>query len=63
MSENNQGYIPEPKNMEEAHHNVQFQLDNVSGWIHVKHYGSALIKVKNLVEALEYAISIDPIKK
>ncbi len=32
---------------------VQFQLDNVAGWISVEDYEAALIKARGLVEALE----------
>lgn len=46
-------YINNPKTKEELENNVQFQLENVMGWISAKDYESALIKANSLVEALE----------
>lgn len=42
-------WLPVP-NMETE---VQFQLDNVAGWISIENYEAALIKARGLVEALE----------
>lgn len=39
---------------------VQFQLDNVVGWIETGNYEAALIKARYLVEALEKIISYVP---
>lgn len=47
----------EPKTNEEFEHNVQFQLDNVNGWVGSKKYESALIKAECLVEALQELIN------
>jgi len=33
--------------------NIQLQLDNITGWLSVGDYESALIKARCLVEALE----------
>lgn len=46
-------YINNPQTKEELENNVQFQLENVMGWISAKDYESALIKATSLVEALE----------
>lgn len=46
-------YINNPQTKEELENNIQFQLENVMGWISVKDYESALIKATTLVEALE----------
>jgi len=47
------GYIPEPKTIQEFEHNAKFQFDNVSGWMSVKDYETALIKARYFIEALE----------
>jgi len=47
------GFIKTPDNKLELEHNVQFQLDNVSGWVGIRRYEDALIKAECLVEALK----------
>lgn len=39
--------------MEDYKQNVEFQMDNVKGWLSVNDYQSALIKAKCLVDALQ----------
>lgn len=51
------GYINNPKTKEELENNVQFQLENVMGWISAKDYESALIKANSLVDALEKRVN------
>lgn len=51
------GYINNPQTKEELENNVQFQLENVMGWISAKDYESALIKANSLVEALEKRVN------
>ena len=46
-------YISNPKTKKDLENNVQFQLENVMGWISSKDYESALIKAETLVEALQ----------
>jgi len=49
-------FIQNPSKIEEFKQNVQFQLENVTGWISVNDYQSALIKAKCLVDALQKII-------
>ena len=46
------GFIKNAKTKEDLENNVQFQLENVIGWVNSKKYESALIKAECLVEAL-----------
>ena len=46
-------FVEKPTTMEEFQDNVQFQLDNVKGWLSVNDYQSALITAQCLVEALK----------
>ena len=48
-----EGYIKNPKTVEEAAHNVKFQCDNVSSWLYLKDYKSAKIKADCMMEAFE----------
>lgn len=45
------GYIPQPKSIEEYFSNVQFQLDNVQGYLGAGLKENAHIKAQSLVEA------------
>jgi len=47
------GFISEPKNIEDFEQNARFQFENVAGWMSAPDYELALLKAKNLVEALE----------
>ena len=47
------GFVANPVTVEDYVQNVQFQFDNVSGWLGAKKYESALIKARYLVQALE----------
>lgn len=47
------GYINNPKTIEEFAQNAKFQCDNVSSWIYLKDYECAMIKAKCLIETLE----------
>ena len=51
------GLIKKPKTVEEFRQNVDFQMDNVNGWISVNDYQSALIKAKHLVDALRAVVA------
>lgn len=51
------GYVATPITIEDYAQNVQFQLDNVSGWIGAQDYESALIKARYLVQALELLLN------
>lgn len=46
-------FVENPVTVEDYVQNVQFQFDNVSGWLGAKKYESALIKARYLVQALE----------
>ena len=45
-------FIKNPASIEEFKQNIDFQMDNLQGWLSVNDYESALIKAKCLVEAL-----------
>jgi len=45
-------FIKNPSTIEELEQNVEFQMDNVKGWLSIKDYQSALIKARCLVDAL-----------
>lgn len=45
-------FIKNPSTIEEFKQNIDFQMDNVKGWLSVNDYQSALIKAKCLVDAL-----------
>jgi hypothetical protein len=47
------GYIQNPQTIEEAAHNVKFQCDNVSSWLHLKDYQCAKIKADCMMDAFE----------
>lgn len=53
------GLIKKPKKIEEFRQNVDFQMDNVKGWLSVNDYQSALIKAKHLVDALRAIIAAE----
>lgn len=46
-------FTSEPKTIEDFEQNVLFQFQNVAGWMSAPDYELALLKAKNLVEALE----------
>lgn len=51
-------YIENPKTEAEHHHNIKFQLENVTGWVNEKDYESALIKTKYLIKELEAVVKL-----
>ena len=53
------GLIKKPKKIEEFRQNVDFQMDNVKGWLSVNDYQSALIKAKHLVDALRAVVTAE----
>jgi len=52
-------YINNPITTEDYLNNIQFQLDNIEGYISIKSYESALIKAKCLVQDLNELIEKD----
>jgi hypothetical protein len=46
-------FIKNPSTIEDYKQNVEFQMDNLKGWLSVNDYQSALIKAKCLVDALK----------
>lgn len=52
-------YIQNPTTTAELQNNVQFQLDNVLGWLSVRNYENALIKAECLVSALQALVDHD----
>ena len=44
-------YIPEPRTIEEAFGNVEFQFDNVRGWVSCDKFEAAIAKLDCLIEA------------
>ena len=52
-------FIKNPTTIEEFKQNVEFQMDNVKGWLSVNDYQSALTKAKHLVEALQEIIAAE----
>lgn len=47
------GYISNPKTIEEAAQNAKFQCDNVSSWLYLKDYECAMIKAECLMDAMK----------
>jgi hypothetical protein len=45
--------IKNPSTIEDYKQNVEFQMDNLKGWLSVNDYQSVLIKAKCLVDALK----------
>ncbi len=45
--------------LEDLEKDVEFQLQNVKGWISVRDYQSALVKAKCLVDALKEIVSAE----
>lgn len=52
-------FIKNPSTIEEFKQNVDFQMENVKGWLSVKDYQSALIKAKCLVDALAEIVAAE----
>lgn len=52
-------FVEKPSTMEEFQNNVNFQLDNVKGWVSVNDYEAALIKAKCLVDALAKIVAAE----
>lgn len=46
-------FIKNPSTIEDFKQNVEFQMENVQGWLSVNDYQSALTKAKCLVDALQ----------
>lgn len=56
-------FIKNPVTIEELKNNVQFQLENVTGWLLIDDYQSALIKAKCLVDALQQIVIAEETSK
>lgn len=52
-------YIQNPTTAAELQNNVQFQLDNVLGWLSVRKHENALIKAECLVDALRALVEFE----
>lgn len=52
-------FIKNPSTIEEFKQNINFQMDNVKGWLSVNDYQSALIKAKCLVDALQAIVAAE----
>lgn len=52
-------FIKSPSTIQEFKQNVDFQMDNVKGWLSVNDYQSALIKAKCLVDALQAIVAAE----
>lgn len=59
MSITMSNFIKNPASIEEFKQNVDFQMDNVKGWLSVNDYESALIKAKCLVDALQEIVAAE----
>lgn len=56
---NMSSFIKNPGSIEELRQNVQFQMENVEGWLSVNDYQSALIKAKCLLDALQAIVAAE----
>jgi len=52
-------FIKNPSSIDEFKQNVDFQMENVKGWLSVNDYQSALIKAKCLVDALAEIVAAE----
>lgn len=52
-------FISNPCTIEEFKQNVDFQMDNLEGWLSINDYQSALIKAKCLVDALKEIVAAE----
>jgi len=53
MENNKIGYINDPKNIDDCVHNINFQLECIEGYMSVKDYAGAKIKLGSLNRAFE----------
>lgn len=52
-------FINNPSTIDDFKHNVEFQMDNLKGWLSVNDYQAALIKAKCLVDALSAVVAAE----
>lgn len=52
-------FINNPSTIEDFKQNIDFQMDNVKGWLSVNDYQSALIKARMLVDALQEIVATE----